>query len=75
MEIIGNQEEDEPRLERRKHFRALHKQHFDLVMQIDSLTTEADELAIKKAVQLSSTSAKNLMDSKEYKTQKFVSGH
>ena len=73
--IIGNQEDDEPRLERLKHFRALRKQHFDLVMKLDALTKEADELEIKDAVQNASTGAKSLMDSKEYKTQKFVSEH
>ena len=71
--IIGNQEDDEPRLERLKQFRALRKQHFALVMQIDALTTEADELEIKDAVLLASSNAKTLMDSKEYARQKFVS--
>ncbi|MBR0032028.1 MAG: hypothetical protein IJP61_07060, partial [Treponema sp.] len=60
-------------MERLKQFRALRKQHFDLVMKLDALTKEAEELEVKDAVQLSSTSAKSLMDSKEYKTQKFVS--
>ena len=71
--IIGNQEDDEPQFERLKQFRALRKQHFDMVMKLDALTKEADELEIKDAVQLSSTAAKSLMDSKEYKKQKFVS--
>ena len=71
--IIGSQEDDEPRLERLKKFRGLRKQHFDLVMKIDAMTTEADELEIKYAAQLASTRAKNLMDSKEYERQKFVS--
>jgi hypothetical protein len=70
--IIGNQEEDEPRLERLKQFRDLRKQHFDLVMKLDALTKEAEELELKDAVQLSSTSAKSLMDSKEYKKQKWA---
>ena len=73
--IVGSQEDDEPRLERLKHFRALRKQHFDLVMKLDALTKEADELEIKDAVQLSSAAAKSLIDSKEYKKQKFVSTH
>ena len=42
-------------------------------MQIDALTQEADELEIKDAVQLASSHAKTLMDSKEYSAQKFVS--
>lgn len=71
--IIGNQENDEPRLERLKQFRALRKQHFDLVMKLDALTKEADELEIKDAVKVSSTKAKSLMDSKEYIRHKFIS--
>ena len=73
--LIGNQEDDEPRLKRLKKFRALRKQHFDLVMQIDAMKTEAAELEIKDAVQLASSHAKSLMDSKEYSAQKFVSPH
>ena len=42
-------------------------------MKIDAPTKEADELEDKDAVQLASIRAKNLMDSIEYKTQKFVS--
>ena len=71
--IISCQEDDEPKLERLKKFRGLRKQHFDLVMKIDAMTKEANELEVKDAVQLSSTSAKSLMDSKEYKRQEFVS--
>ena len=71
--IIGNQDDDEPRLERLKQFRTLRKQHFDLVMKLDAMTKEAEELEIKDAVQNASTGAKSLMDSKEYKKQKFVS--
>ena len=71
--IISCQDEDEPRLVRLKEFRSLRKQHFDLVMKLDALTKEADELEIKDEVQLASTHAKSLMDSKEYATQKFVS--
>ena len=37
------------------------------------MTKEADELEVKDAVQLSSTGAKSLMDSEEYKTQEFLS--
>lgn len=71
--IISCQEDDEPKLERLKKFRSLRKQHFDLVMKIDAMTKEAAELEVKDAVQLSSTGAKSLMDSEEYKTQEFVS--
>ena len=70
--VISCQEANEPRLERLKEFRALRSRHFDLVMQIDALTKEADELEIKDAVQLASTHAKALMDSKEYAMQKFA---
>ena len=71
--VISCQENDEPRLERLKIFRGLRKQHFDMVMKIDALTKEADELEVKDVVQLSSTHAKELMESKEYAAQKFVS--
>ena len=71
--VISCQDDDEPRLERLKIFRGLRKQHFDMVMKLDALTKEADELEVKDAVQLASTHAKELMDSKEYATQKFLS--
>ena len=73
--VISCQENEEPRLERLKIFRGLRKQHFDMVMKMDALTKEADELEVKDAVQRSSTHAKELMDSKEYTAQKFVSQH
>ena len=71
--VISCQEANEPRLEHLKEFRALRNRHFDLVMQIDALTKEADELEIKDAVQIASTHAKALMDSNEYNVQKFTS--
>lgn len=40
---------------------------------MDALTPEADELEVKDAVQIASTHSKELMDSKEYVAQKFVS--
>ena len=73
--VISCKEANEQRLEHLKEFRALRNHHFDLVMQIDALTKEADELEIKDAVQLASTHAKALMDSNEYERQKFVSPH
>ena len=73
--VISCQEVNEPRLEHLKEFRSLRNRHFDLVMQIDALTKEADELEVKDAVQLASSHAKTLMDSKEYAAQKFVSPH
>ena len=71
--LVEYRRNDEPRLERLKIFRGLRKQHFDMVMKMDALTKEADELEIKDAVQCSSTHAKELMESKEYASQKFVS--
>ena len=71
--VISCQEANEQRLENLKEFRALRNRHFDLMMQIDALTKEADELEIKDAVQLASTHAKALMDSNEYAAQKFTS--
>lgn len=56
-------------------FRSLRKQHFDLVLQLDAMTKEADELQVKDALQHSATKAKSLMDSQEYSTQKFISLH
>ena len=44
-----------------------------MVMKLDALTKEADELEVKDAVQLASTHAKELIESKEYEAQKFVS--
>ena len=70
--VISCQEEDEPKLERLKIFRGLRKQHFDMVMKMDALTKEADELEVKDAVQIASSHAKELMESKEYVAQKFV---
>ena len=71
--IISCQDDDEPQLERLKKFRSLRKQHFDMVMKLDAMTKEADELEVKDSIQLSSTGAKSLMDSEEYKRQEFVS--
>ena len=71
--VIACQEANEPRLEHLKEFRALRTRHFNLVMQIDALTKEAEELEIKDAVQLASTHAKALIDSNEYAAQKFTS--
>lgn len=43
------------------------------VMKINAIAKETDELETKDAVQISSTHAKKLMDSKEYVAQKFTS--
>ena len=71
--IISCKEDDDSKLERLKKFRGLRKQHFALVMKIDAMAKETEELEVKDAVQLSSTCAKSLMESEEYKTQEFVS--
>ena len=71
--MISCKENDDEKVERLREFRSLSKQHFDLVMKMDALTKESDELEIKDAVQLASTAAKSLMDSKEYTAQKFLS--
>lgn len=70
--LISCQDDDEPKLERLRKFPSLRPQHFDLVMKLDALTKEAEELEIKDAFQLSSSNAKTLMDSQEYRTQKFA---
>ena len=71
--VIPCQDYEEPKLERLKKMRVLRERHFDLVMKLDAMTKEEEELEIKDAVQLSSTNAKTLIESKEYRTQKFVS--
>ena len=70
--VISCQDYEEPRLERLKIFRGLRERHFDLVMKLDSSTKEADELEIKDDIQFVSSRLKALMESKEYKSQKFV---
>ena len=62
--IISCKEDDDEKVARLREFRSLRKQHFDLVMKIDAIAKETDELEIKDAVQLASTAAKSLMDSK-----------
>jgi len=71
--IISCKDDDDEKVERLKEFRSLRKQHFDLVMKIDAIAKETDELETKDAVQIVSTAAKSLMDSKEYVVQKFAS--
>ena len=73
--VISCKDDDNEQLERLKHFRNLRKQHFDLLMQIDALSTQADELKTKDAAQSSSSNAKKLIDSPEFASQKFVSAY
>ena len=70
--VISCQDYEEPRLERLKIFRGLRERHFDLVMKLDSSTKEAEELEVKDDAQFVSSRIKSLMESKEYKSQKFV---
>ena len=53
--------------------RSLRKQHFDIVMKLDAIAKETDELEMKDSVQTSMTKAKNLTDSQEFISQKFLS--
>lgn len=71
--LISCKEEDNPEFERLKKLRSLKKQQFDLVMKLDALTKEEEENEVKDAILLSSTNAKNLMESEEYKSEKFLS--
>ena len=71
--IISPQDDDSPQLAQLKKFRALRQQHFDTVLQLDSLAKELSELETKDAVQTSSFSAKNFIDSNEFSTQTFDS--
>ena len=71
--IISYKENNDEKVERLKEFRSLRKRHFDLVMKLDAIAKEREELETKDSVQIASIGAKNLMDSKEYASQKFVS--
>ena len=71
--VISCKEDDDEKVKRLREFRSLRKQHFDLIMKLDAIAKETDELETKDAVQISTTNAKSLMDSEEYKTQEFVS--
>ena len=71
--VISCKENDDEKVERLKEFRSLRNQHFDLVMKIDTIAKETEELETKDAIQIASTAAKSLMDSKEFAVQKFAS--
>ena len=71
--VISCKEDDDPKVERLKEFRSLRKQHFDLVMKMDAIAKEKEELETKEAVQISTTKAKNLTDSQDFISQKFLS--
>ena len=71
--VISCKENDDEKVERLKEFRSLRKQHFDLVMKLDAIAKEKEELETKDAVQISTTKAKNLTDSQDFISQKFLS--
>lgn len=71
--VISCKEDDDPKVERLKEFRSLRNQHFDLVMKLDAIAKEKEELETKDAVQISTTKAKNLTDSQDFISQKFLS--
>ena len=71
--IISPQDANNPQLAQLKEFRALRQQHFDTVLQLDSLAKELSELETKDAVQTSSFNAKNFIDSNEFSSQSFDS--
>ena len=71
--VISCKENDDEKVERLKEFRSLRKQHFDLVMKLDAIAKEKEELETKDAVQISTTNAKNLTDSQDFLSQKFLS--
>ena len=67
--VISCQNDDNPQLERLREFRALRKQHFDLVMKLEALTAETEELETKDAVQQSSTKARDFIATPKKLTQ------
>ena len=67
--VISCQGNDDPKLERLKEFRALRKQHFDLVMRLEALSEETAELATKDSVQQSSTKARDFIITPKNLTQ------
>ena len=71
--VISCKENDDEKVERLKEFRSLRKQHFDLVMKLDAIAKEKEELETKDAVQIATTKAKNLTDSQDFISQKFLS--
>ena len=67
--VISCQDDDNPQLERLREFRALRKQHFDLVMKLEALSTDTEELETKDAVQNSSTQARDFIAEPKILTQ------
>ena len=71
--VISCKDDDNDQLKRLERFRSLRKQHFDLVMKLDSLSKQADELKTKDSAHASSYNAKKFTDSPEFTSQKFIS--
>ena len=71
--IISPQDDNNPQLAHLKEFRALRLQHYDTVLELDSMTKELSELEIKDAVQSASVKAKKLIDSEAFAAQNFES--
>ena len=64
--VISSKYGDQSKIERLKKFRALRRQHFDLLLHLDSLTKKTEELESKDTAQISCLKAKKLIDSKEF---------
>ena len=71
--VIPCQDYEEPKLERLKILRGFRERHFDLVMELDGKTSEAEETELKDDVQFVFKRVKSLMEMKEYAEQKKVS--
>ena len=69
--IISSTDDENPKIEQFKKFRSLRQKHFDLLLQLDSLTKQKEESETKDTAQVSCLNAKKLIDSKEFQSQKF----
>ena len=70
--VISSKDDDDPKIEQLKKFRSLRRQHFDLLLHLDSLNKQTEELETKDAAQVSCLNAKKFVDSKEFLSQKFL---
>ena len=71
--VISCQEVDNPKIQRLKEFRNIHKEYRDLIFDADALYKEIDELQAKDRALEASTNAKKFMDSDEFKNNSFDS--
>ena len=62
--FISSKDDDDPKIERLKKFRSLRRQHFDLLLHLDSLTKKSEEVETKDAVQSSCLNAKKFLSQK-----------